>query len=198
MRTLLKIIGVSFELAIVFLILIYFGLRIWLYNRFDSVVEDLDYQEYVDDIKATVPLLENVFEAYEKIHHYDERTSTNQFLTSIPIKLLQKPNKHYICPCVEVNYKFVRNTFDRWTVGLHLDRDVGSRKCLEYHLNNQDFLMNQIGIRNASEFYFGKVLEELSGREMLKLCLMTKNPHLYNPLIYRERTDRWLNELISD
>lgn len=188
MKSVFNFIAVTLELGIVGLILLYFGVRIWLYSRFDSVVQDLNYSEYVDELKSTSRLPDKVFEAYEKIHYYDERTTTNQFLTGIPIELLKhRRNQTSRCSCVDVNYRFVYNTFDRWTVGLHLDNDVGSRKCLEYYLNNQDFLYNQIGIRNAAEFYFEKPLEALSEREMLELCLMARNPYMYNPITKPER-----------
>lgn len=181
------------ELFVVGLILLYFGARIWLYARFDSVVENLDYAGYVEDIKSTPALPETVFEAFEKVHNFDERRTTNQLLSSLPVEIFLNSRNMSSCSCMIIGRRQVQGPYNTMTLALHLDKDAGSRKCLEFYLNNCDFLFNQIGIRNASEFYFGKSLEDLSEREMLKLCLMSKNPALYNHITHPERVERWMN-----
>jgi hypothetical protein len=156
---------------------------------------DLDYDEYAYSIKSTENLPIRVFYAYSEIHNYDQNTTTNQFIFEIPFRMVSFKYQNARCACVDVNYEFVWNTFDRWTVGLQLDNDVGSEKCLEYRLNNFDFLYGQIGIRSASKFYFRKTIEQLSELELIKLCLMTKNPSLYNLIDHPERVIQKLKSM---
>lgn len=191
----LKALGMLLELIVVLLILSYFGMRIWLYARFDSILINADYKEFVDNAMITPSVPKNILVAYSEIHNFDHNATTNLFLAKIPFEMFsQKSGITADCPCVRTNYRLVNETWDRWTVGLHLDKNIGSLKCLEYHLNNFNFLYGLIGIRKASLYYFDKEVEDLTELESLKLCLMTKNPDLYNPKTNPERVKTKLKE----
>lgn len=195
MRLLLKFILYATELFLVLLILLYFGVRIWLVTRFDSVVENQPYTEFVEAIKKTPPLPQKLFDAYERVYNLDERKTTNLLLAEMSWRVWDFKYHNTSCGCVQVSFPIFRKTFDQLTVGLALDQKVGPRKCLEYHLNRQDFLFNQIGVRNAAKFYFEKELDDLAETELLTLCIMMKNPSLYNPIIHPERILRRLSEI---
>lgn len=200
-KTLLKLIGITAELFLVALILGYITVRIWLVSRFDEVVEGRDYAAFMEKIESTPRLPDRVFEAYSKVLGYDERTSTNLFLARAPAGLLGNSYQYNMprCACYDVNYDLVGNTFDRWTVGLKLDEDVGPRKCLEYYLNNSYFgFGGRNGIRYASTVIFGKDLEELSERELLSMCLLTKNSSLYDPTRHPERVEQEIDRILSN
>lgn len=64
---------------------------------------------------------------------------------------------------------------------LKIEREMSYSECLKLLLNKYDFLNGQIGVFDASKFYFNKELNELEGREMAILALMTRNPSIYNP-----------------
>lgn len=170
----------------------YLGVRIWLGYRFDKVVEDLNYSEFVENINNTADLPSNVHEAYYKVFNSGTNNSTNELIAKIPLKLIGFEVNNEECPCITVNYGFVVNFWDRLSVGLQLDKDVGSQKCLNAYLENFDFLYGQIGISNASKYYYNLPIEELSEIELLELCIMTKNPSFYNK---RTNSDILNNEL---
>ena len=180
--------------AIVLGIISWISFYVWLSWRFESVVKNLDYHSFVTEIKKTPELPDKLFKFYYTVHNYDENTTTTTQLMKAPFCILNdKVNLN--CPCAEANYGFVLGTWDCLTVSLKLDSDVGPRKCLEYYLNNFDFCYGKVGIKNASEFYFKKPLDKLTQDEILKLCLMTKNPSMYNPITYPERIEAELKRL---
>ncbi|NVK66311.1 MAG: transglycosylase domain-containing protein [Flavobacteriales bacterium] len=193
-----KFLFYSIELCLVFLILTYFSIRIWLIARFDDVVKDRPYTEFVQAINSTPPLPQQLFDAYARVYNFDERKTTNFFLVEIPWRSLSFRYQNTMCPCTRVNYPLVQNPWDRLTIGLALDRDVGSIKCMEYHLNTFDFLHSQIGVRNASSFYFGKELEDLSETEFLTLCIIMKNPSSYDPFRHPDNVRRELLKILHN
>lgn len=198
-KTLLKLIGITAELFLIALILGYIIMRIWLVSRFDTVVEDLNYKAFCKEIQSTPSLPPAVFEAFAMVNGYDERSTTNEFLVRAPFRLFNMNAPYSICPCVEVNYGFVDKTKDRWTVGLQLDEDVGPKKCLEYYLNDYYFdAGGRNGIRYASTELFGKSLEKLTERQMLVLCLLTKNSSLYDPTRHPERVEQEIDRILSN
>ena len=56
------------------------------------------------------------------------------------------------------------------------------------YLNKFDFLNNAVGIKTASQVYFGKAPDQLKIEEAAMLVGMCKNPSLYNPLRRKEQT----------
>jgi hypothetical protein len=195
MKRIPKFILYTTELLLVLLILLYFGIRIWLIARIDSVVENKPYPELVKAIKITPPLPQKLFDAYERVYNFNHRKTTNLLLTEMSWRIWDFKYHNTSCGCVQVSFPIFRKTSDKLTIGLALDHEVGPRKCLEYHLNRQDFLFNQIGVRNAAKFYFEKDLDDLAETELLTLCIMMKNPSLYNPITHPERILRELSEI---
>lgn len=183
-------------ILLVLIVFLFISIRIWLGYRFDSEVDINDYKSFSREIKTTEKLPENVYIAFEKVYNYNQNSTCNGILLKTPVSLLfnvEKPN----CPCFEINYGFALSFIDRLTVGIQLDKDVGSQRCLDYYLNNFDFLNGQKGIKPASIFYYEKPLNKLSDVELIELCIMTKNPLRYNKKIYPEELVRERNRILD-
>ena len=56
------------------------------------------------------------------------------------------------------------------------------------YLNKFDFLNNAVGIKTAAKTYFGKDPKNLKIEEAATLIGMCKNPSLYNPRRFNERS----------
>ena len=90
------------------------------------------------------------------------------------------PSQFYNIYGQVTGYKDKSTTFDTWTVGLALERNVSPKKCLDFYLNNYNFLFSVKGVREASNFYYKKRIEQLTDDEILELSAMTLNPSYYN------------------
>lgn len=74
-----------------------------------------------------------------------------------------------------------------WMIAIKLERFYTKEEILTMYLNRFDFLNNAVGIKTASNVYFGKDPDKLQTQEAAMLVGMLKNPSYYNPLRYPDR-----------
>ena len=67
-------------------------------------------------------------------------------------------------------------------IALRLNRKYSKEDILEFYCNDICYANGIYGIENASQFYFGKTVKELSLRQMTYLCAIPNSPENYNPL----------------
>ena len=75
-----------------------------------------------------------------------------------------------------------------WEIAVKLERDYTKEEILTMYLNKFDFLNNAVGIKTAAFTYFGCEPKDLKIEEAATLVGMCKNPSLYNPVRYNERS----------
>ena len=88
-----------------------------------------------------------------------------------------------------------RNTLQRlfqkpieWVIAVKLERYYTKEEILSMYLNKFDFLNNAVGIKTAAYTYFGCEPKYLKIEEAATLVGMCKNPSLYNPVRFNERS----------
>ena len=75
-----------------------------------------------------------------------------------------------------------------WVIAVKLERYYTKEEILTMYLNKFDFLNNAVGIKTAAFTYFGCEPKDLKIEEAATLLCMCKNPSLYNPVRYNERS----------
>ena len=80
-----------------------------------------------------------------------------------------------------------------WVIAVQLERLYTKEEIINMYLNKFDFNYNAVGIKTASQVYFGKTPAELNVEEAATLIGMCKNPSLFNPLRRNERTQQRRN-----
>lgn len=75
-----------------------------------------------------------------------------------------------------------------WVIAVQLERYYTKEEIMTMYLNKFDFLYNAVGIKTASWVYFAETPESLKLEQAAMLVGMLKNPSLYNPMRYPERT----------
>ena len=88
-----------------------------------------------------------------------------------------------------------RNTLQRlfqkpieWVIAVKLERYYTKEEIVSMYLNKFDFLNNAVGIKTAAYTYFGCEPKDLKIEEAATLVGMCKNPSLYNPVRFNERS----------
>lgn len=88
-----------------------------------------------------------------------------------------------------------RNTLQRlfqkpieWVIAVKLERYYTKEEILSMYLNKFDFLNNAVGIKTAAHTYFGCEPKDLKTEQAATLVGMCKNPSLYNPVRFNERS----------
>lgn len=75
-----------------------------------------------------------------------------------------------------------------WVIAVKLERYYTKEEILTMYLNKFDFLNNAVGVKTAAFTYFGCEPKDLRPEEAATLVGMCKNPSLYNPIRYNERS----------
>ncbi len=75
-----------------------------------------------------------------------------------------------------------------WVIAVKLERYYTKEEILTMYLNKFDFLNNAVGVKTAAFTYFGCEPKDLKPEEAATLVGMCKNPSLYNPVRYNERS----------
>ena len=75
-----------------------------------------------------------------------------------------------------------------WVIAVKLERYYTKEEILTMYLNKFDFLNNAVGIKTAAFTYFGSEPKDLKIEEAATLIGMCKNPSLYNPVRFNERS----------
>ena len=82
-------------------------------------------------------------------------------------------------------------------IAVKLERYYSKDEIIKMYLNQFDFLYNAVGIKSAANVYFGKDAKDLTVEEAAMLVGMVKNPSLYNPARYPERTTARRNVVLE-
>ena len=75
-----------------------------------------------------------------------------------------------------------------WIIAVQLERLYTKDEIIALYLNQLDFLYQAVGINSAARVYFNKKPIDLNIEEAAVFVAMAKNPSLYNPKRYPERT----------
>lgn len=84
-----------------------------------------------------------------------------------------------------------------WVIAVQLERYYTKEEIVNMYLNKFDFNYNAVGIQSASRVYFNTTPQNLKTEEAATLIGMCKNPSLYNPIRYNERTKGRRNTVIT-
>lgn len=84
-----------------------------------------------------------------------------------------------------------------WVIAIKLERYYTKEEIIAHYLNYFDFLHNAVGIKTAAKTYFNKEPSQLSLVESATLVGLCKNPSLYNPVRYPERSKERRNVVLA-
>ena len=84
-----------------------------------------------------------------------------------------------------------------WVIAVNLERYYTKEEIITMYLNKFDFLNNAVGIKTAAHTYFNCNPSELKTEEAATLVGMCKNPSLYNPVRFNERSRERRNVVLG-
>ena len=87
--------------------------------------------------------------------------------------------------------------FKEWITAVRLERSYTKEEIIAMYLNKFEFINGAHGIHSASEIYFGKDQKDIKPEEAAVLVGMLKNPALYNPVRFSERTTGRRNVVLN-
>lgn len=87
--------------------------------------------------------------------------------------------------------------FKEWIISIKLERLYTKEEIMTMYLNKFDFLNLAVGIKSASQIYFNTTPDKLTLPQAAMLVGMAKNPSLFNPRRFEERTQQRRNVVLS-
>lgn len=84
-----------------------------------------------------------------------------------------------------------------WVIAVKLERLYTKEEIIAMYLNQFDFLNNAVGIKSAAQVYFNTTPDNLNLEQAATLVGMCKNPSLYNPVRFNERTKNRRNVVLK-
>jgi penicillin-binding protein 1A len=84
-----------------------------------------------------------------------------------------------------------------WVISVKLEKLYSKEEIMLMYLNQFGFLYNAEGIKSASQVYFSTTPDKLKIEEAATLIGMCKNPSLYNPVKFNERSKNRRNVVLN-
>ncbi len=84
-----------------------------------------------------------------------------------------------------------------WIIAIKLERLYTKEEIMTMYLNKFDFLNLAVGVKSASQIYFNTTPDKLNLPQAAMLVGMAKNPSLFNPRRFEERTQKRRNVVLS-
>lgn len=171
-------------------------------NKWKYFYSEQQIKNIINEIKSAPELPLTFYSIYKKV--YPNRlednlntfliknlSSNNEFLTPLSLRAVRLlgPNKK------TKGYRTIDFLQYFASVTWRIEEKTNQKECLNWYVTKYDFLNTQIGIRNASEFYFNKELQDLNENEILGLIVMLENSSRYNPKTRADFYNRRKKEL---
>lgn len=84
-----------------------------------------------------------------------------------------------------------------WIISIKLERLYTKEEIMTMYLNKFDFLNLAVGVKSASQIYFNTTPDKLTLPQSAMLVGMAKNPSLFNPRRFEERTQQRRNVVLA-
>ncbi|MBL7917905.1 MAG: transglycosylase domain-containing protein, partial [Bacteroidia bacterium] len=84
-----------------------------------------------------------------------------------------------------------------WITATRLEKSYTKEEIMAMYLNKFDFLNLAVGIKSAANIYFNKSCDSLQIEEAAMLVGMAKNPALFNPIRFPERSKQRRNVVLK-
>jgi penicillin-binding protein 1A len=84
-----------------------------------------------------------------------------------------------------------------WIIAVKLEREYTKEEIIAMYLNKFDFINSAVGIKSAAQIYFGTTPDALKLEQAAMLVGMAKNPSLFNPNRYLDRSKGRRNTVLQ-
>ncbi len=85
-------------------------------------------------------------------------------------------------------FGMVLRKIKEWIIAVKLEKEYTKQEIITMYLNKFDFVNNAVGIKSAAQIYFGTSPSLLNMQQAAMLIGMAKNPSLFNPNRFPERS----------
>ncbi|KIX20071.1 hypothetical protein SY27_16285 [Flavobacterium sp. 316] len=199
MKRIIKIFRILFILFSVIFLIAYFSLiNAWKYDFTEN-----ELQTYFSEIKKSENLPDLFYKYYDLDNNNSLETKTGEYLfkSIFASEISRRPLSFWLARQMYIpkmkNRTFINRIRIELSLAMKIEKETSQKEQFNYTLSTVDFVNNQIGVKNASKFYFGKEIAELNENEIASLIIMIRNPALYNPKRRPEKLKAEVEKLLK-
>lgn len=85
-------------------------------------------------------------------------------------------------------FSLISRKIKEWIIAVKLEREYTKEEIIAMYLNKFDFVNSAVGIKSAAQIYFNTTPDSLRIEEAAMLVGMAKNPSMFNPNRFAERS----------
>ena len=156
-----------FKKLILFSILILIAFYIFLLNSYKFIYSDNEIKSFVNEINNSPNLPNEFYELYNKEFDHSLEKSTIKYLSKSIYKL---DSNRPVSIWTAIVFKIKKDkitSFDKFykienSLAIKIESLTKSKQQLNWLMENCDFGYKQIGVQNASKFFFNKELNKLN------------------------------------
>ena len=93
-------------------------------------------------------------------------------------------------------FQLVFRKVKEWIIAVRLEKLYTKQEIMAMYLNKFDFLNLAVGVKSASQIYFNTSPDKLNIPQAAMLVGMAKNPSLFNPVRFADRTQQRRNVVL--
>ena len=94
-------------------------------------------------------------------------------------------------------FNLISRKIKEWIIAVKLEREYTKEEIIAMYLNKFDFINSAVGIKSAAQIYFGTTPDSLKIEEAAMLVGMAKNPSLFNPNRFLDRSKGRRNTVLQ-
>ena len=94
-------------------------------------------------------------------------------------------------------FSLISRKIKEWIIAVKLEREYTKEEIVAMYLNKFDFINSAVGIKSAAQIYFGTTPDSLGVEQAAMLVGMAKNPSLFNPNRFAERSKGRRNTVLQ-
>ncbi len=110
--------------------------------------------------------------------------------------LFDRPNMASLSKSQKMR-KLIATKFKEWIIAVKLEKSYTKEEIITMYLNKFEFINGAHGIQAAAQTYFDKDQSELDKQEAAVLIGMLKNPSLFNPVRFPEKSIERRNVVLN-
>jgi len=94
-------------------------------------------------------------------------------------------------------FSLISRKIKEWIIAVKLEREYTKQEIVAMYLNKFDFINSAVGIKSAAQIYFGTTPDSLRVEQAAMLVGMAKNPSMFNPNRFAERSKGRRNTVLQ-
>ena len=185
-------------------ILLFVGFYFYVKNYWKNYANEEEINNLITNIKSAEKLPEEFYILYNIENTKSLNTNYNKQIlrTIFGSEFIRPPSSKASKMGIDFFFRNKVKDYRRFKIAQIsitwlIESRTSQSECLNWITQNYDFLNSAKGIKQASNLYFKKNMENLNDYELASLIIMLENSSYFNPLRRKHKIDERVDKLLK-